>query len=827
MTQKRDRPHKEWEDTVRRSYRILSRAVAVLAAVTVVGSGVRSASAIPTDPSDNPCISDSTFGLTISRPSVVWGQSVVLTATENAAPVANCSFTAANSFIQFTDKQSNVTYSEPFSFSDKLIPPATGRYDLVVVNNANVYHVASVDVTLSAFPVVAGHPYARIIPGTGSGDQAATFEQAVQQPGARVYIQGDVNLDLSGMANIHVARDVQIIGERNASHPRGPRLFTTTFPANLLLIGDPDQQTTANDVRITGIVLDGGEPSDPCESAGDGVPGSNGITVYASQHVQIDHSELFHWRGAAISVQDNDDVPGQSLPSGQPHDAISRSIGKAGVWVYSNYIHDNQHPTFCGVFGDSGLGLGYGVVVSQGGFPLIQGNVFDSDRHAIAGHGSNGDGYTAVGNLFLKPGLNKWRLSNYLNPPIDMHGLQTCPNLDGSWNCGQGGLYMEVANNIVVGDGSDPPDASAIKLRGRPTNTDVDGVGMFVHDNVFNGPQSGMLIETLSTDGMVVGPGNAFVPAGAQRSFALAFSDPSSQGPSCDFDGDGTSDAFRNSAGTFWYYSSRVNHWVYMTTNNVTDSLRFADSDGDRLCDVYNTHGVVYRMPPSFESFPLFTTVPSLNGMTQATAEDAIAAAGLKLDTVVRVVSLNAVGSVVNQSLPPGSGAQAGSLVVLTVSAGGVILPNLTGLTEANARSALANAGLTAGTVTHDMNSATRGTVYTQDPAAGASGSFVLVAPGAAVSFGVSLGSASVPNVVGDTDSQARQAIANAGLTVGRVSHVNNCVDTGTVQTQNPLEGVSATPGSGVNYTLSTCTGTGSGPGGGGGGSGGGPILPK
>ena len=127
MTQKRDRPHKEWEDTVRRSYRILSRAVAVLAAVTVVGSGVRSASAIPTDPSDNPCISDSTFGLTISRPSVVWGQSVVLTATENAAPVANCSFTAANSFIQFTDKQSNVTYSEPFSFSDKLIPPAYGE----------------------------------------------------------------------------------------------------------------------------------------------------------------------------------------------------------------------------------------------------------------------------------------------------------------------------------------------------------------------------------------------------------------------------------------------------------------------------------------------------------------------------------------------------------------------------------------------------------------------------------------------------------------------------------------------------------------------------
>jgi len=171
----------------------------------------------------------------------------------------------------------------------------------------------------------------------------------VQQPNARVYVQGDVNLDLSGMSNIHVARGVQIIGERNVFHPHGPRLFTTTFPGRLLMIGDEDTQASAEDVRITGVILDGGAPSDPCASAGSGVPGSDGIYVYASQHVQIDHSELFHWRGASIIVKDNDEVPASALPAGQPSDAIGRYSGAAGVWVYSNYIHDNQHPTYCGL----------------------------------------------------------------------------------------------------------------------------------------------------------------------------------------------------------------------------------------------------------------------------------------------------------------------------------------------------------------------------------------------------------------------------------------------------------------------------------------------
>ena len=674
-------------------------AVAVAVAAALAGMAQPASAALTDpDPSQNPCITNSTFALTASRSSVVWGQAITL---NTSVHTVGCTILPAAMSIQFIDPQSGMNYVEPVSAGQStLIPPATGRYDLVVTNSAQVYHVASVGVTVS-YPSVSGHPFARITPGVP--DEAATFQQVVQQAGARVYLQGDVNLDLSGMKDIHIAPGVQIIGERDASHPHGPRLFTTTFPDRLLEIGDNAQHvdfngstvpsSTADNVRISGLVLDGGEPSDPCASAGDGVPGSYGIFVYSSKGVQVDHSELFHWRGAGVDVEDNDAGDNPGAPA---HDATNQLSNSSGVWIYDNYIHDNMHPTSCDLTG-TGLGLGYGVVVANGGFPYIQGNVFDDNRHAIAGTGRTGDGYIAIGNLFLNPGLNKDRdgLEVIYNHQIDMHGTVTCG--DEGHDCGQGGLYQEVENNTVVGNMisavSGFSDAAAIQLRGQPSNVLagtgwpltlptnpglVPGFGMYVHDNTFNGSEAGNL-TTAATDptdtfGLIHGPGNAFVPPGGMVSFANAFYNPSSQGPTCDFDGDGTADAFRDSAGTFWYYSSRLGRWTYLTTNNVPNTgLTFSDVNGDGLCDVSNASGTVYLSSPAlFGSFPLSATVPPLAGDTQAAAEDAIAAAGLKLDAVNKVVSGSPTGTVIGQSLAANSTAKAGSLIALTVSIGGV-----------------------------------------------------------------------------------------------------------------------------------------------------------
>jgi beta-lactam-binding protein with PASTA domain len=142
-------------------------------------------------------------------------------------------------------------------------------------------------------------------------------------------------------------------------------------------------------------------------------------------------------------------------------------------------------------------------------------------------------------------------------------------------------------------------------------------------------------------------------------------------------------------------------------------------------------------------------------------------------------------------------------------------VPNVTGGTEGQADAAISAAGLTAAP-TYVMSPGTPGTVLDQNSPAG-----TVEPTGSPVQITISLGQTSVPNVLSFDQASAEQAIGNAGLTVGGVSHVNNCVDPGTVQTQNPSAGVQLSLGSSVNIQVSTCNS------GGGGGGGGHPILPK
>src|SRR5581483_8007938 len=72
-----------------------------------------------------------------------------------------------------------------------------------------------------------------------------------------------------------------------------------------------------------------------------------------------------------------------------------------------NYIHHNQHPasTNCisELFGDNHA-AGYGVETADGAYVTIERNVFDFNRHAIAGDGKTGTGYLAFDNLILQHG---------------------------------------------------------------------------------------------------------------------------------------------------------------------------------------------------------------------------------------------------------------------------------------------------------------------------------------------------------------------------------------------------------------------------------------
>jgi hypothetical protein len=271
-------------------------------------------------------------------------------------------------------------------------PQSSGAYYLQAFINGWFadFEGASAPVTVG-LPTVNGRPTAHIT----REDQNALFAQAVGVPNAVVRIAGNIDLDLSYMSEIFVAEGVDIIGER-ARSPKGPRLFTTTFPRSLLDIGTPERGPSDN-VRIIGLRLDGGESSDPCDSAGV-TPDADAISVFSSVHVVIDHNELYHWQGSTVTIYD----PGRR---------INKENAKEAVWVHDNYIHDNQHPTYCGLDPTGkGHGGGYGVSVNQGGFAQIDRNVFESNRHAIAGHGSPGDGYLLYRNLFLNPGVDDVKL---------------------------------------------------------------------------------------------------------------------------------------------------------------------------------------------------------------------------------------------------------------------------------------------------------------------------------------------------------------------------------------------------------------------------------
>jgi beta-lactam-binding protein with PASTA domain len=81
------------------------------------------------------------------------------------------------------------------------------------------------------------------------------------------------------------------------------------------------------------------------------------------------------------------------------------------------------------------------------------------------------------------------------------------------------------------------------------------------------------------------------------------------------------------------------------------------------------------------------------------------------------------------------------------------------------------------------------------------------------VALTISLGQTTVPSVLGLDESSAVRAITAGGLAVGRISTINNCLDRGLVQLQNPGGGALVTPGTSVSITIATCnSGNGDGP---------------
>ena len=169
------------------------------------------------------------------------------------------------------------------------------------------------------------------------------------------------------------------------------------------------------------------------------------------------------------------------------------------------------------------------------------------------------------------------------------------------------------------------------------------------------------------------------------------------------------------------------------------------------------------------------------------------------------------VGLVVAQSPQPGVRVEGGAEVALSVSKGpepaaNVTVPDLTGMTLADAQAALETAGLGSRVVQMNSDTVPVGSVIVQSPSSGSS-----VAPGTVVAVVESLGAppmgteyVDVPDVTGMERAMAKNTLETAGFEVEDLELVNAAVAKDTVFSQIPIAGQQAAEGSTVLIIISS-----------------------
>jgi hypothetical protein len=334
-------------------------------------------------------------------------------------------------------------------------------------------------------------------------------------------------------------------------------------------VGDPLFVINGDHVEFSGFRLEGpesgvgtvnNEAATGIRIVPPGCPDGQDCVLPGLQHVEISNMEISQWAFAGVDVFDT------HAPSSELGRLWNTNVG--AVHIVNNFIHHNRQEH-----------IGYGVTVSEGAYALIERNVFNQNRHAIAGGshdvtGRDFSGYTARDNLILPGGGLHCDWFCYHTHIIDMHGDEK-HWYTGDNQCGRAGETILIERNTVLYTAGE-----AIRIRGNPVDKAI------VDRNVFKLNRDDDWIGQAGSCSFWGFGDNITNPIDVRPTNVFG-SDPMSELGSCHFAGDEVQDQFMASGVTWWVRSGLTGQWRYLNTmSEKVSELQFQDFDGDGICDV-------------------------------------------------------------------------------------------------------------------------------------------------------------------------------------------------------------------------------------------------
>ncbi|HEY7500439.1 MAG TPA: VCBS repeat-containing protein [Vicinamibacterales bacterium] len=385
-----------------------------------------------------------------------------------------------------------------------------------------------------------------------------------------ILVPGEI--DLSNFLEIPIRSCIQIKSTRRGLDQGG--IIYTNSVTNV--DGGEDEAFSLFDVRGHDVRLEGFRFRGPSNGSTSGSQGRvSGVRITQNSvlglggNVVIENVNAWFWTKEAFSV--NGQVYATTVEE-VAADTPLVGVDRAGlVRVSRNFIHHNSRD-----------GLGYGVTVNSGGYAVIEANLFDHNRHAIASNGAPYTGYIARYNYVLEGGYTQGTFA-YWNQHFDVHGS------DGGYG-GVAGETFDIAFNTFRGDqhyyGETRP---AFMLRGTPTN------GAFFHDNVLVHANQGEAVRLKSPDCFVVDDYSSYYDEDLCHLVVgpnTYDTDTTGNLAVGDFDGDGRDDVFLANGTGWWYSSAGLTEWRFLQASTLlVGSLRFGRFDADLKTDVLVTDG--------------------------------------------------------------------------------------------------------------------------------------------------------------------------------------------------------------------------------------------